>query len=296
LKLSRDALEENAPRDQEPLGIDLDAWDMLPLELVWNALHTGASQLPPKAPPHIARSGRHASGELGELAWKGLVADAQPYLDTARALPLFANGARKPESLAVDLHLDGVRLIGTLGNIYRDNEGLWLVSITKSAVSFKQLLPLFLQWAALKLSVAEDQPCQLSMVYKNGKKGPALGPPVAFTQDPELLREGLRVLLGMYQTAERTAGVYYAKTSYAFAETERTSDPGAENPKSPLSEARKAWESDEGAGKKGERDYLPLYNLMLAGNESFLDSDAFAITAKTLMRTITGQLNQAEGA
>ena len=292
LKLSRDALNEDAPNDQEPLGIDLDPRDSLPMDLVWRALHAGDSELPRRAPPQVAHSGRHASGELGMRTWEALIAQTQPYLDTARALPPFALGATQAESVAIDLHLDGARLLGSVGNLYRCGDQLWLVSISNSSISFRQLLPLFMHWAALKLSLP-DQECRVSMVYKDGKKGPAVGPPSAFAEDPRLLREGLQQLLKMYRQAERTAGVYYARASFKFAEAERNFDPNARNPKPPRDAARGAWEGDEGAGFAGERDYLPLYNLILAGDESFIDSAEFERNARQLMQAITGQKSAA---
>lgn len=288
LKLSRGALEADAPRDQEPLGTRLEPWDLLPLELVWDALHSGASELPAQAPPHIARSGRYASGELGALTWAALVAGAQPYLALARSLPPFAQGACKPEAVAVDLPVGGVRLVGSVANVYRCERTLWLVSISKGALSFKQLLPLFLQWAALCLSAPQGLQCRLAWIGQNERNELAVGPPVAFPEEADQLRQGLIELLDMYRHAEQTAGVYYAKTSYAYAAAEQMHDPDARRPKSPLDAAYKAWASNESADKTGERDYTPQYNRMLAGDESFIASPAFAETARKLMQIITG--------
>ncbi len=285
LKLSRDALNEDAPDDHEPLGIDIDPRDSLPMDLVWSALHAGVAELPLTAPPHIGLSGRYASGELGVRTWASMLAEVQPYLTAARTLAPFASAAAQPESVAIDLNVDGARLLGSVGHVYRCGDEWWLLSIGSSNISFRQLLPLFLQWAALRLSLP-SQTCHVAMIYRNGKKGPAIGPPIAFVSTPDRLSQGLGRLLELYRHAELTAGRYYARTSYAFAAA--VAETGAKTPKSPVDEARRAWAGNDSAGSVGERDYLPLYNLILAGDDSFIDSPEFEQIARQLMHAIGG--------
>jgi exodeoxyribonuclease V gamma subunit len=293
LKLSRDALDDDAPDDREPLEMAVDKRDQLPLALIRDALAAGLAELPPLAPAHIAHSGRYASGELGARAWAQLVEETQPYLDAARTLAPFAAGATQAQSLAIDLPVADARLLGSVGPLYRCGDALWLVSISTSNVSFKQLLPLFLQWAALRLSLPDRQ-CRVAMVHKDGRNGPTIGLPLEFTEDPARLLQGLRRLIDMYRHAEQTAGVYYARTSYAFADAE--ADTRSTRPRSPRGDACRAWQGNAGAGFAGERDHRPLYNLMLAADESFLDSVEFADTARQLLQAITGRLPDAEAA
>jgi exonuclease V gamma subunit len=119
LGLSRGALEEEAIGDVEPLGAARERFDGIVSELVREALQGQLVEFPDAPPPSISRSGRYASGEVGRLAWDGIREEAQDWLDVARSLPPFAAGARHPESIAVDVTIDDLRIRGAVPNVWR---------------------------------------------------------------------------------------------------------------------------------------------------------------------------------
>jgi exonuclease V gamma subunit len=253
--------------------------------------------LPESAPASFRHSGKYASGALGERTWQQVRAEAQDYLDLARSLPPFAGGPPQPVAQAIDLPIGG-RLVGSIGSLFADGDACWLVSISTSQPSFKQLIPLFIDWASLNLARPEAS-CKLVMIHKNDDKKPALGPPIPFTADREQLRSGLAALVALYRNAYRTAGVYYARTSYGYAEVLHEKPEDAE---AAAKAARTCWNgSDFNGGSLGERDYAPMYNRMLAGDERFIETDTpeherFAGVAQSLLAIITGRPQSGEAA
>ena len=289
LKMSRDALGEEAPSDREPLEAKPHHFDGVRADLVWEALRAGRDFLPESAPASFRHSGRYASGALGERTWQQVRADAQDYLDLACSKPPFADGPPQPIAQAIDLPISG-KLIGNVGSVFADGDTCWLVSISTSQPSFKQLIPLFIDWAALNLSRPEGS-CKLVMIHQNKKKEPALGPPVPFTSNHAQLRSGLAALVAMYRNAHRTAGIYYARTSHSYASALH------DKPDDTEAAEKSAWTcwngSDFNGGFTGERDYAPMYNQMLAGDEGFMEADTpehdrFAGVARSLLEIITG--------
>jgi exonuclease V gamma subunit len=137
------------------------------------------------------------------------------------------------------------------------------------------------------------------MIHKNDDDKPALGPPIPFTADREQLRLGLAALLALYRNACRTAGVYYARTSFSYAGVLH------EKPEDAEAAAKAAWTcwngSDYNGGSVGERDYAPMYNRILAGDERFIETDTpeherFAGVARSLLAIITGLAQSGEAA
>lgn len=289
LKLSRDAFEDDAPSDTEPLDANPHHFDSVRADLVWQALREGSDTLPPEPPPAFLRSGRYASGELGRRTWQSIIEQAQPYLDLARSQPLFLQPGLEPSAQAIDLQLDATRLIGSVSKVYSAGGKRWLVSISTSRPTFKQLIPFFIEWACLNL-IQPPAACELLMVHKNARKDADLGPPLPFCRDLESLRAGLLALVNIYRDAQHNAGVYYARSSYALAESLY------EKPEQ-IDKARHAastmWTGNDFAGASGERDYTPLYNQMIAGDQSFIEpgsaaNQRFEALAIALLEIITG--------
>lgn len=289
LKLSRDALDEAAPSDLEPLAAAPQVFDDVRADLVRQALREGRERLPESAPASFRLSGKYASGALGERSWLQVRDEAQAYLDLARELPVFAGKPPAASAQMIDLAI-GERLVGSVASLYSVGEETWLVSISTRKTSFRQLLPLFIDWAALCLSRPEGL-CRLAMIRKNDQGAAVRDPPLSFATRPESLRSGLAALLALYRDARRTAGVYFARTSYRYAAAllEKPDDPDAA-----LAAARATWlGQDYNGGHGGERDHAPMYNRMLADEERFLEAGTpeharFATLATSLLGIIGG--------
>lgn len=295
LLLSRDALDDAAPNDDEPLATAPEHLDTVRTDLVWDALHRGHDTLPVDAPPSFRRSGQYASGALGAMTWETVRTQAQAFLTAARALPPFAAGAALPQAQAVDLQVEGVRLIGSVNRIYATAGERWLVGICVNRPTFRHLLPLYLDWAALCLSQPET-PCRLAFIYHDPTNGILSDPPIAFCRDHHALQHGLAALLQLYRHAEDVAGLYFARTSYQLASALHRQPQALDKA---LAEAATTWGGNAGARTRGERDFLPLYNRMLAGDEAFLQDghpqqQRMVAIARSLLQVLTGSAPAAE--
>lgn len=285
LKLSRASLQQEAQSDLEPLDVSVDRRDRIHVDLCWQALLRGTPELPATPPPEIRHSGRYASGVLGERTWEAIREDAQQWLQLARAQPPFRGGAPQPLAQAVDLEIDGVRVVGSVGHVYLADGRRWLVAISRSAPDFRLLLPLYLDWAALRLA-APDQPAGLVAIVR-GSNGPVLGLPRPFSEDPARLRAGLARLLALHREARGTAGAYFPRTSHACA--------SAREPRFELADARASWRGGSRDFGLGERDFEPGYNHLFGGDESFLREGSaraarFADIARTLAAVLAGEV------
>lgn len=290
LSLSRDALGDEAGEDKEPLSTARHPFDRTAIEMIWDALRRGKARIPKAPPARLIRSGQLAAGVVGQRAYAVLRDEVQPILDLTRSLAPFAGGRAEPAPVAVSLRLGETQLVGTLSDVFRAGDGLWLVAITSSKnVSYQHLVPLYLHWVALRLTHPEVS-CDVCLIYPHPSRGPELHQLAAFPTDSDNLRAGLALLLSWYRAAETTAGVYFPRTSFAFAESMRTGAPNS------LSVAQKSWAPNFGTGESG---YAPGYNGILAGNAEFLESGEaahgrFAQIAQSLYDVITGAITVEE--
>jgi exodeoxyribonuclease V gamma subunit len=297
LSLSRGALEQAASEDLEALTPDPERFDRNGIDLLWQTLQRGGAQLPQQAPPRMQYSGQYAAGAVGVLAYQQLRARTQPLLDAAGALPPFGGRATPASARVIDLRIAGQHLIGTVERVFELPTESWLVEIVNGKlISFQQLLPLYLQWAALSL-MNPARPCHCALLYRPDDKKPAQRHDLAqFGGDAQQWQAGLATLLDCYRQAELTSGRYFPRTSFAYAEALRSQPDGAEYA---LQEATKAW-SGSYAGV-GERDYAPGYNAMLSADDDFLDPYSaahadFAALARRLMAVIAPASNHGDPA
>lgn len=267
LGLSRAALEDAAGSDREPLTRERERFDRTALDLLWDALRSGASALPTEPPARLLRSGQLAAGIIGLGAWEQLREEAQGFLDAARSLPPFAHGPARPAPVAIDLDLGSQRLVGTLGEVYAEGDTLWLVAISNSTlIDYSKLIPLYAQWAALGASFP-DRRCEVALLTP--KRHDLSG----FIQAPAALQQGLWTLLAGYRDASAQPDAYFPRTSHAFAQAwhkvldkqPQAMDRALEDA---LQAASDAWTG--GYKGRGERDYAPGYSGLLADAAHFL--------------------------
>jgi exodeoxyribonuclease V gamma subunit len=269
LGLSRAALDDSAGSDTEPLTSARERFDRTALDLVWDALRSGAAELPVEAPARLRCSGQLAAGIVGARAWDELRAQAQEYLNAARALPPFAGGAAQPVPVAVDLIVGGQRLVGTLGEVYAAGDSLWLVAIVNSTrIDYSKLLPLYLQWAALRISHPQRN-CEVALLT------PARHDLSGYIQDLPSLERGLAALLAGYRDATAHSAGYFPRSSHAYALARRkVLDRNPQAPEAADAAAQKAaqdaWFGGYAGG--GECNYAPGYGALLAGDGHFLES------------------------
>lgn len=269
LGLDRRALDEaDDGGDREPLTRDRDARDDSPVQLLWQALEEGWEAIPTEPPDSLRRSGRLAAGWMGEQAWLELREQAQVLLDGVRDLAPFGPAGPQAAPQAIDLSVAGYRLVGTVEQVYRTADGLCLLRIINSPrADFGKLLPLYLQWAALRLSLP-DTACRVRLLRLKGNKGQLEPDPwvASFPVQSEALQAGLQGMLEDYLQGGPTAAAYFPRSSHAAAEV--LAGAGAAS-NDPWAAAAKQWQTRFGSA---EGDYQPGYNALLGGDRSFLDA------------------------
>ncbi|KRE97023.1 hypothetical protein ASG87_00180 [Frateuria sp. Soil773] len=270
LDIRLDALADDRLQESEPLQAGFSALDQVARRLFFDAVGQGRFDLPEQAPAWLRLSGALPSGRLGLDAWTAEREAVQALLEAARAHPLFAGAPpqRQPRMLA--LVVDGVAVEGTLERVYAAGDGLWLFEAwpgrKAAALTFRERVPLFLDWALLRLATDPAVPVRVGVLAADG--GAEIEAPInawadAFAQtahDASAARamlDGLArrvgALLAIWRQAQRRPVSYFPRTSWAALD---------EKPEA----AQWAWEGDFATG---ERDYAPGYARLLAGDAHF---------------------------
>ena len=258
-----DALADESWPDREPLDTKTDRRERIERCLVLDALQSG-DDVPLSPPPWLALSGALAAGNTGRMAYAQARTCARAALDTLPS-DLRGGAQRAAQSLELDLG-DDVRLVGKIDDVYRAADGrLWRfdVRLTRAA-DFGDLIPLYIDWAALKLGRCGDASlCFLENARKSQSGAPNIAAPrlleaINSQTGPQLLR-GLRRLIAARVQVLAEPVVFPMKTAWAWAcasAAERESG------------ARKAWLGDNGS--TGESQFSESYVALLARGADFL--------------------------
>jgi exodeoxyribonuclease V gamma subunit len=246
LGLSRRALDDREDPDLEPLEAARERHERRHVQMVWTALEHGQTRIPLEAPASLACSGQIAPGALGVAAYELERAAAQKLLDHARQLPPFRSaGASLSRPQRVELTLpDGTRIEGALDRVFAVDDDLWLVEIAGGKVDFRQLLPLFLRWALLKLTLPPERVCNVVLIHDEGSHAW----PQKFPTTTAALSAGLDAVLRIYRDSRERRPPYLPRTSFALA-----ADDGN------FTKVAQAWSAQEG----GEQHFEPGYNALL---------------------------------
>lgn len=272
LNIRLDALDSDRLQDREPLQAGFSALDQVAKRLFFDALERGSFVLSEAAPAWLRLSGMLPSGRLGMDAWTSERAAVQALLDVARAHPLFADGPPRRQPVPLSLALDEVSVEGVLERVFVNEQGLWLFEAwpgkKAASLTFAQRVPLFLEWALLRLTTELSQPVRVSVLTADG--GPEIAAPFNHWADVlaahlaagddtaagtmrDALAQRVVALLAIWQQAQQRPGHYFPRTSWAALDEKDDA-------------ARQAW---EGGFNTGERDYAPGYARLLAGEANF---------------------------
>ena len=247
---------------EEPLDGTLPAMARLPQRLLRKAVEQGLDALPEAMPAWLQASGLLASGRPGTAAWLALREQSNASLDQALAMPLFEAGWPTPWP-GIEADVAGWRLAGRLPDAVADADGApWILALlpakTARTLDFGKRIPLFLQWALLRLDPAlADVPVRIAWLLAEppGDDSPWSDWERAWQQADGVRRATMHAqlsasvasLLAMFARAQQQPTVYFPKTAAAR-------DPA------------KAW---LGGFTAGERDYAPGYARLLAGDITF---------------------------
>jgi exodeoxyribonuclease V gamma subunit len=245
----------------------VDRRERIDRRLLFDALAAGETGIPATPPPWLALSGTLAAGVAGEQAYAQAREAAAAVLVSAR--DMLGENVRR-DAQAVDLDLGaGLRLSGIVENVFRKSDGSMCLFDAKPGgeASFRELLPFFIDLAALRLGLNESDADVTAEFVENAKKSKSLVAqrPALLTsivdQSGEQMRDGLRRLVRASLAGRAQPALYFPKTAWKWA---TAANSGA---------ARKAWEGG-GFMQRGERDYAPGYAGVMARELDFLDPDS----------------------
>ena len=267
---------------EEPLDPTVPAIARLPQRLLRMAIEKKLTTLPEQPPAWLADAGVLASGRPGQLAWSELREQGNTTLRHATDMTLFEAGWPKPWPI-IEAAVDTWRVAGKLPDAVVDATGApWILALQPNkalkALDYGKRIPLFLQWALLRLDPElADVPVRIAWLLAEppGGDAPWQAWEHAWQQAEVALRETLHAqltasvaeLLAMFAQAQHQPSVYFPKTA------------SARNP-------AEAW---VGGFFAGERDYGPGYARLLAGDLTFADA-AVQGALQTVIERIEGAL------
>ena len=287
LQLRLDALEEGTLAADEPMEAGLSAIDRIPRRLAMEALLSSPAerQIPADPPEWLGLTGKLPPGRLGVLAWageKGACRSAVRLLDSVPAVLQGLPLRRTPQRVL--WQGDKLAVSGELANVLTSpaNETLWLFDAYPKAekdLEFKQRIPLFLQWAMLRLQTPMEIDVRICVLVCEENRNPSREWRNAFAtwcdafaKDPEsrcdrLLELSQRVqrLVDLFLAAQRDTVWYFPKASWAS----RVDDSAGA--------VASAWAGDR---NKGEMDYGPGYAALLARGMSLDATSSDSIAAE----------------
>ena len=250
-------IDDDAAED-EPLAPRTEPRQRVPAQLLAHALAQGHTELPTRAPEWLARSGLLPAGAPGALAWRSLRAP----VDAALAL-LHTQACARAQAVEIDCTLcvdDGTTLSGSVPAL-RDAEGRhWLLRVeTRKTLDFSVRLPLWLDWAALALTLPAAQlgGCVLLHVHDDSAEMDEAAANVG--TDATALRAGMAQLCALRSEVLHARRWYFPATAWAVAESA---------PELRMARARDAWEG--GYERSGERDYTPAYAALLTRGRDWI--------------------------
>ncbi len=299
LNLRLDALADERLRSSESLDAAFESIERVARRLFLELAGDPEGRMrAPDAPPHWLRwDGLWPPGHVGDQAWAVEAEKVQKVLDIARHHELFARGLPDATPLPVDRRIGNFRVIGELARVHQTAEARWLFDVfpdkkNEDALTFKERIGLFVEWALLRLDDGEGtQPARV-MILIPGDEHPwqdalnrwdeafvhACRNGDLLTTDAMRADLGRRVeaLFAFWADAETKPRWYFPKTSWEVSGTK-------ENPR-----PEQTWAG--GGFVVGERDYAPGYAGVLARDARFepgyADYDRLTRNARLLFALI----------
>ena len=296
LHVSLDALDDARLAQNEPLQPGFAALDTVARRLFFNdALAAGVWAL--DAPPAWLRlGGIMPPGQPGVSAWQAEIAAVNTLLQQAQTLPGFAPRAPLARSHPVDVELGALRISGQVAQVFEtqvDGAPQWqLLRVFvgtggklrgESELGFKERVPVFLDWALLRLHTArtlgdaapalrvralvtgEDTRWQSAINAWDERFAHAASAQREVMLDE--LRQRVVALVRWWQSAQAAPRWYFPKAAWATLQSTLYPKPRkAGDDDTPVASVDQAWCNFNGGG---ERSYAPGYNQLLAGDVEF---------------------------
>lgn len=277
LQLRLDALEKDQLSEQEPLDSKLSALDRVPRRLALDALL--GQDIPTDPPDWLRLGGKLPAGRFGRAAWSGEGLSKKDSGAYSLATELFDS---RPENIRAHT-LKRVRqtiawegqsasVFGEVADVLvagKDNTQWVFDAFPKKApeLVFKQLIPLFLNWALLRLQIPDDIEVRVCLLLLIDEKKPAesrtwsdnfdnwcnrfqAADPAAKKAMRQALEARVEQILAPFLAAQRETVWYFPKTSWQSRLGKYTAESASD------------WAGDD--NKTGERDYSPGYAAVFA--------------------------------
>ncbi len=267
--------------DGEPLAARVDARLRLPRQILQQALVRGQRVLPEDVPAWLARSGLLPAGEAAQQVWRALRSSVQAALGLLDGHPCL-----QATNVEVECRFEddcGNFVSGEVPALCDAEGGYWLLRIeTRKTLDFGVRLPLWLDAAALALSVGEQfRGCLLVQLHEDGARFEREAESI--TRDSQVLREGVGRLRRLQAAVLAGHALYFPATAWALA----NADPGQRRAR-----AMTAWSGD--GRRPGERDRSPGYAALLTRGLNWLEDpeswtrfETLALDLRTMLSAST---------
>ena len=260
MQLRLDALEADTLAADESLEASFSSLERVPRQLVLAALLADpAERVVPEDPPDwLGLTGKLPPGALGAKAWRDARKCAESMLSGIGPL---GTGAIARAPVLVRYHQGDLALSGEIRDVLTTDEGarLWVFDAHAKGevdLDFKARVPLFLQWALLRLQATDQIDVGVSLLLKSDKPMDLRNSYerwcAQFKSEPGLraalraeLAERVSRVLHLYRAALEDTCWYFPKTSWAALSMDG------------LDSVVKAWAGSEWG--KGESKYAPGY-------------------------------------
>jgi len=306
LHVSLDALDDERLPQQEPLTAQFSPLDTVARKLFFNDGLAGGAWALEQPPVWLRLGGIMPPGQPGATAWQDEVTAVNALLAKTRCLPGFAPTAPVARNHALDLDVAGWRITGQVEKIFVTTvagAAQWQLLRAfparkgelkaESELSFRDRVPLFLDWALLRLHtactpgaevpavrlralVADEEPRWQAGINAWDEHFMA-APPGARAPLLADLERRVGQLLSWWQEAQTAPRWYFPKAAWATLKAELYSKPIKPNAdgvaevqaKAPAVSVGQVWVAAHAGG--GERSYAPGYSQLLAGDVDFAD-------------------------
>ncbi len=322
LQVSLEALDDARLPQSEPIEPKFEALDSVAKKLLFNDVLpklSGAIWSPQQAPAWLRLGGLLPPGRPGETAWQTELAVVNLLLQQLRRIPGLEYGTFSASNHEVDLFIAGQHLTGQVQKIYVtvvDGREQWQLLRafsgqggklkTEKSLSFRDRVPLFLDWAVLRLQTAQAVTALLPGIrlralvddkdqrWQDGINGWDEHFVMADRKRQSMLlgelEQRLTELLDWWIEAQSTPSWYFPKSAWetikdtVYSKAVMATKPDGSEPSAvaeqPLIGIGSVWIAHHQGGV-GERDYAPGYNQLLAGDVDFAEGSSELLALNT---------------
>jgi exodeoxyribonuclease V gamma subunit len=310
MQIRLDALEDERLPQDEPIEARFEAWESIARKLFFEVLARRANGLADsldEVPAWIRLSGRMPPGRAGEQAWENEKSACQALLAALDESAWFASAMPPLGSHEFDIVIDSLRLSGRIEQLVLGADQVeWrLLRVfpdsktgklkEEKSLTFKERIPLFLDWALLRLDTSRREAPLPGIRLSGLVKGKAdwLGSfdrwdqalidaePARRLSMLDDLQQRVVALIAFWRDSQGRPHWYFPKASWEIVKDEAAAKIANKHIDEIPHGVGGTWIAGHQGGI-GERDYSPGYARLLAGDVEFAaDTPELAALAST---------------